>query len=265
MINVGTMPTLFSVRGWSEELDPTYVAFIDEMRSMGTVVIDVFPDADQCTSFGAWADLAMSEILDQHEEGEPLHLLGYCGGGLLLQVAIAQLESRGIRPSYVGYIDVRAGNPRQRLRQGLDSIYRVGWGKRVRFQLVRLTPPDRESLQSVLRSVAKRAIRSTREIRKRGWRSSKLVIPSIQQPASLAANWEFESVTTPSYLYNCQHSIDTYWPGNPSLGRAPVLRGGFVIRIIEGSHHTCIAPSHSDALIKCITADRSQTSTARAI
>ena len=115
MISVGTMPTLFSVRGWSEELDPTYVAFVEEMHSTGTAV------------------------------------------------------------------------------------------------------------------------------------------------------WEFGSVTTPSYLYNCQHSIDTYWPGNPSLGRALVLRGGFLIRIIEGSHHTCIAPPHSAALIERITADRSPASTAGAI
>ena len=186
MISVGTMPTLFSVRGWSEELDPTYVAFVEEMRSTGTAVIDVFPNTDRYSTFGEWAHGAVVEILDQHQEGEPLHLLGYCGGGSLLQVAVGELESRGVRPSYVGYIDVRAGNPRQRLRQGLDSIHQVGWGKRVRFQLVRLTPPDRESLKSVLRSVAKQAIRSTRNFRKRGWRSSKRIIPSIQQPASPA-------------------------------------------------------------------------------
>jgi thioesterase domain-containing protein len=256
------MPTLFSVRGWSEELDPTYVAFVEEMRSTGTAVIDVFPDADLYSDFGEWAHGAVVEILDQHEEGQPLHLLGYCGGGSLLQVAVGELESRGVRPAYVGYIDVRAGNPRQRLRQGLDSIYRVAWRKRVRFQLVRLTPPDRESLRSVLHSVVTRAIASTLEIRQRGWRSSKRVIPSIQQPASLAANWEFGSVTTPSYLYNCQHTIDTYWPGNPSLGRAPVLRGGFAIRVIEGSHQTCIAPPHSAALIERIESDRSRASPA---
>lgn len=265
MTRLEALPTLYSVRGWSEELDPTYVAFVEELRSTGTSVIDVFPDADLYSTFGEWAHGAVVQILDQYEEGQPLHLLGYCGGGSLLQVAVGELESRGVRPTYVGYVDVRAGNPRQRLRQGLDSIYHVGWGKRVRFQLVRLTPPDRESLKSVLRSVAKQAIRSIRSFRERGWRSSKRVIPSIQQPASLAANWEFESVTTPSYLYNCQHSIDTYWPGNPSLGRAPVLRGGFLVRIIEGSHHTCIAAPHSAALIERITADRSRASPAGAI
>ena len=34
------------------------------------------------------------------------------------------------------------------------------------------------------------------------------------------------------------------------------LRGGFALRLIEGTHENCIEPPHSAALIELITADR---------
>ena len=191
-------------------------------------------------------------------QGEPLHLLGYCGGGSLLHESVRQLEAVGVRPDYLGFIDVRAGNPKDRLARGYDSLFRVGWMQRIRFQLVRLTPPDRESLTSVLRSVLRRSVRSTLELRTRGWRSSKRFLPVIHEQSRLAANWEFNSITTPAFVYNCQASIDRYWPGDPSLGRAGLLRGGSVIRLIEGTHENCIEAPHAAELIARIVADRTR-------
>jgi hypothetical protein len=81
-------------------------------------------------------------------------------------------------------------------------------------------------------------------------------MPAIQAQGVLAANWESHSITTPAYAYNCPRAIDRYWPGDPSLGRAGLLLGGFVIRFIEGSHESCIEPPFSAALIQRITADR---------
>ncbi len=253
------LPVLYSVRGWSEELNPAYITFVDEMRSTGVEVVDIFPNYEGCSTFGEWAQRATDEILRQHSHGEPLHLLGYCAGGTLLTESVRQLEALGVRPTYLGLIDVRGSNPRERLARGLDSQFQVRWMQRVRFQLERLTPPDRESLASVLRSVARRSVRSTRELRTRGWRSSKRVFPAIHLQARLAANWEFNSITTSAFAYNCPIAIDKYWPGNPSLGRAAVLRGGFIIRFIEGTHETCIAPEYAADLIARIAADRSQT------
>ena len=257
---VPPLPRLISVRGWTEEVNPAYIMFLEEMRATGVDVIDVFPDHFGARTFGEWADRAVDEIIRLHRDRDPLHLIGYCGGGSVLHVAVRHLERRGVRPDYLGFIDVRGGNPRDRLRLGLDSLFRVRWMQRIRFQMVRLTPPDREPLGSVLRSVLRRSIRSTRELRERGWRSRKRVSPAIQAQGALAANWEFDSITTPAHAYNCQVSVDRYWPGDPSLGRAEVLRGGFIIRPIGGTHETCISPPHSAELIERIAADRSAAS-----
>lgn len=261
MTGTESLPTLYSVRGWSAAVNPAYIAFIDEMRATGARVVDIFADHEGCETFGEWADRAVEEILRQHPEGTPMHLLGYCGGGSLMHVAIRDLEERDVRPAYIGFIDVRGGSPGFRLARGLDSVFRVRWLQRVRFQLVRLIPPDRESLGSVLRSVVRRSIRSTLEIRERGWRSSKRVNPLIHHQAQLAANWEVNSIDSFVHSYNCQASIDRYWPGNPSLGRAAVLRGGHVIRLIKGTHENCIEPPYSAELIRLIDADRRRSMT----
>ena len=250
------LPTLYSIRGWTAEVNPAYIAFIDEMRATGVRVVDIFADHEGCDTLGEWADRAVEEIVDQHSAGSPMHLLGYCGGGSLMHVAIRELENRDIRPAYIGFIDVRSGAPWFRLARGFDSVFRVPWAQRVRFQLVRLVPPDRESLGSVLRSVVRRSIRSTLEIRERGWRSSKRVHPLVHHQGFLAANWEMNSITSFVHAYNCQVSIDRYWPGNPSLGRAELLHGGHVIRLIDGTHETCIEPPHSTELIRLIEDDR---------
>jgi len=250
------LPVLYSVRGWTEEVNPAYITFIDEIRATGVEVVDVFTDHEGCSTFGEWAQRATDEILDRHQQGEPLHLLGYCAGGSILHETVRRLEALGVRPAYLGFIDVRGGNPGERLARGFDSQFQVGLMQRVRFQLVRLTPPDRESLASVLRSVVRRSVRSTLELRTRGWRSSKRHIPGIHAQARLAAHWEFNSITTPAFAYNCQIAIDKYWPGNPSLGRAALLQGGFIIRYIDGTHETCIAPPYSTDLIPRIAADR---------
>ncbi|CAB4324390.1 MAG: hypothetical protein F2520_10640 [Actinobacteria bacterium] len=250
------LPVLYSVRGWSEEVNPAYITFVDEMRATGVEVVDIFADHEGCSTFGEWAQRATDKILQRHSQGQPLHLLGYCAGGTLLTESVRQLEARNVQPAYLGFIDVRGSNPKERLARGLDSQFQVRWMQRVRFQLERLTPPDRESLASVLRSVLRRSVRSTLELRTRGWRSSKRFLPVIHSQARLAATWEFNSITTPAYAYNCQIAIDKYWPGNPSLGRAAVLRGGFIIRFIEGTHETCIAPEYAADLIARIAADR---------
>ncbi len=256
MTGVGELPVLYSVRGWTEDVNPAYIAFIEQMRSTGVEVVDIFPDHNGCATFGEWAQRATDAIVQRHRSGEPLHLLGYCGGGTVLHESVRQLEALDRPPAYLGFVDVRGGNPKDRLRFGLDSLYRVGLTRRIRFQLVRLTPPDREPASSVLWSVLRRSVRSVREFRSRGWRSNARIMPAIQAQGVLAANWESRSITTPAYAYNCPRAIDRYWPGDPSLGRAGLLLGGFVIRFIDGSHESCIEPPFSAALVERITADR---------
>ena len=250
------LPKLLAIRGWSVEVDGSYLSFVDEMRATGCEVVDIFVPHDGFATFGEWADASIESALAHHIDGEPLHLLGYCGGGTLLSEGLRSIERSGLRPSYVGFIDVRAGHPKIRLHQGFDSIYAVPWAQRIRHQLVRLTPPDRESFFAVAYSVLRRAVKSTIDFPKRGWRSRNLRIPTIHRQAELAARWEFNSIVTPAYLYNCMRSIDTFWSGDPSLGRAGLLKGGFTVSIIEGDHFSCLQPPNSADLIAQITNDR---------
>jgi thioesterase domain-containing protein len=253
---VTDLPPLLSIRGWTEVVDPEYMRFVDLLRETGQEVVDVFVSHEGFESFGEWASAIADEVAGLHRDDRPLHLLGYCGGGTLLHVALRDLESRGIAPDYVGFIDVRAGEPGLRLRRGYDSLFRVPPMQRVRFQLVRLVPPDREPFLDVLESVVRRSLRSMWELPRRGWRSSKQQIPSVQRQSELAARWEFNSIRTPVYAYNCRSSIARYRTADPSLGRAPLLRGGFVVRYIDGDHNTCVEPPYSEALIAMILADR---------
>jgi hypothetical protein len=78
----------------------------------------------------------------------------------------------------------------------------------------------------------------------------------LHEQSVLAANWEFNSIDTPAYVYNCRSSIARYRTADPSLGRAALLRGGFVVRRIDGDHNTCVEPPYADALIAMILADR---------
>ena len=259
------LPPLLAIRGWSSEIDPGYLRFIDEMRATGTEIVDIFVPHGNFETFGEWADATMAEALAHHREGEPLHLLSYCGGGTLAFVGLRTIEQHGIRPDYLGFIDVRAGHPEFRLRMGFDSMYAVPWAQRIRHQLVRLTPPDRERPGAVVASILRRAVRSTIEFPSRGWRSRNRRSALIHRQAELAARWEFDSISTPAHLYNCMHSVDRYWPGDPSLGRAGLLRGGFGVRLIEGDHHSCLQPPHSADLIAKIAYDRKAVHEGRSI
>jgi thioesterase domain-containing protein len=259
------LPKLIAIRGWSADIDPAYLSFVDEMRATGCEVVDIFVSHDGFATFGEWADASIESALAHHIDGEPLHLLGYCGGGTLLAEGMRTIERSGLRPSYVGFIDVRAGHPKIRLQRGFDSIYAVPWAQRIRHQLVRLTPPDRESFFAVASSVLRRAVKSTIDFPKRGWRSRNLRIPIIHRQAELAARWEFNSIITPAYLYNCMHSIESYWPGDPSLGRAGLLKGGFSVCIIEGDHHSCLQSPNSAGLIAQIMIDRQKVHSAKSM
>lgn len=253
---VGTMPTLYSIRMWTEAVNPAYISFVEEMRATGHEVIDIFEPHHGHTSLDDWAAGVADRLFDHWQEGTELHLIGYCGGGDLLMAMLPMLERRGIRADYVGFIDIRTGRPADALARGLYSLYEVPWGGRVWRQMMRLTPPDREPFSEVMVSVLRRSVRSVLEFPQRGWRSRKRRNPAVFQQLWLEYRCDWLSVSTPAHLYICDHSVERYSAGDPSLGTARTLRGGFVIRSIGGTHESCIEPPHSTELIERISADR---------
>jgi thioesterase domain-containing protein len=251
-----TLPVLFSVRGWSQELNPAYITFVDEMRDRGHEVIDIHIGPNGFSDLGAWSAAVADTIMTQARPDEPLHIMGYCLGGNLLMNALVRFEECGVHADYVALIDVRSNAPVDLLRKGLYSLYQVPWAKRVRSQLGRLAPPNHESVGSVLTSVLRRSVRSVIELPKRGWRSRKRRNPATYDELAIGASWSFSSVTTPVHLYVCESSLDRYAPGDPSLNTATRFRGGFLVRRVAGNHENCIERPNSTGLIDAIVADR---------
>jgi len=258
--NVATrpaLPVLFSVRGWPAEVNPAYITFIEEMRFTGVEVIDVYVGPKGFKSLGEWAGAVADEIETRHQTSEPLHLMSYCLGGVVTQVALGTLTERGIEADFVALIEVRHESPSFRLERGLDSLYNVPWGFRIRHQLLRLTPPESESLRSVLSSVIRRSMKSLVELPKRGWRSHRRIQPWIHTEMLLSHRWEFGALLTSVHLYNTTVSIEKFGKGDPTVHLGRYLWGGFVIRRIAGNHENCIEPPYSAGLIERINADRS--------
>jgi len=251
-----TLPVLFSVRGWPAEVNPAYITFVDEMRSTGVEVIDVYVGPKGFKSLGEWAGAVADEIETRHQTSESLHLMSYCLGGVVTQVALGTLTDRGIEADFVALIDARHESPDYRLQRGLDSLYSVPWGFRIRHQLLRLTPPDSEAVRTVLKSVVWRSVRSLLELPKRGWRSRRRVVPWIFTEMHLSHHWEFRALLTPVYLYSAASSIQKYGDGDPTVHMGRYLRGGFTVRVVEGTHENCIEPPYSTDLIARINADR---------
>lgn len=116
---------LDSVRMWTEEAHPSYLAFMDEMRTTGLEVIDIFDPHHGHASLDDWAEGVTNRLFEQWLPGTELHLLGFCVGGELLITALPILESRGIRTDYVGLIGIRAARQGDPLRKSLYSLYQV--------------------------------------------------------------------------------------------------------------------------------------------
>ena len=251
-----TMPTLYSIRMWTAEVNPSYITFMDELRAHGHDVVDIFVSHDGFATLDEWAGGVVDRLLECWTENTPLHLIGYCGGGDLLITALPILERRGIRADYVGFIDIRNSPQSFSLERGLYSLYQVPWSGRLWRQIMRITPPDRESVVDVSGSILRRSVRSVIELPTRGWRSTRRRNPAIHEQIRLEYLCDWPGVTTPAHLYVCAHSVDRYVPGDPSAGISRTLLGGFVIRSISGTHETCIEPPHSTALIERISADR---------
>lgn len=251
------MPTLYSIRMWTEDINPAYITFVDEMRATGHEVIDIFEPHHGHTTLDGWAAGVADRLFEHWHQGTELHLLGYCGGGDLLITMLPILERRGIGADYVGLIDIRTPRQGDPLEQGLYSLYQVPWSGRIWRQMMRLTPPDRERFSEVMASVLRRSVRSVLEFPQRGWRSRKRRKPAVFRQLWLEYRCDWASVKTPAHLYICPDSVERYTPGDPSIGAARTLQGGFVIRTIAGNHENCIAPPHSAGLIERINVDRS--------
>ena len=250
------LPVLFSVRGWTEEVNPAYITFIDEMRATGVEVIDTYVSPVGLPDFGAWAQAVVDQIDRHHQWPAPLHLMGYCLGGKLGLVVVRELEARGAAPSYFGIIDTFDTTAARRLSIGIDSLYEVPWRKRLQLLASRMVPPDGERFGAIGRSVLRRSLRSVRELPARGWRSRKRRDPATFTELRLTFHWGVKRIVTPAHCYNTIEMIKKLDAGDPSLNMGKYLSGGFSITRIEGSHENCIAPPHSTDLIARINADR---------
>ena len=248
----GTRPRLISVRGWTADDDPRYPAFVDALRDTGVDVHDLFVACDPFATMGDWARAVIDELEAVAVPGEPLHLLGYCLGGHILLEVIGQLQRSGRHPAYVGLIDCWYRPPAHWVDRGIYSRYGVAWFRRVRHQAGRMAPPAPEPLAVILRSWLVRLARTTgRALRGR--------TPARQRPSirnwsgqHLAYNWFYPRLQVSVHLYNSQDSVDDM-DGDPSMGLAPLLIGGFDVEVLADSQHwTCLQSPCREQLIDLI-------------
>lgn len=246
--------TLISVRGWPVDLDPRYPQFIERIRQEGIVVHDVFVPGIDKSSLEEWASAYLAQIDALGVERHERRLLGYClGGHVLLEVA-HQLCTRGEPPCYLGLIDVRDLPPLVQVQRGIYRKYRLPVRRRIRHHARLLSGPYAPpTLRMVARTWA-RAIRGTLGMWKaRRFRRAR---PDGEYwwEARLAYSATFREITSPAHLYNCAETIDDNL-GDLTLGLAPVLRAGFALRTLDGTHLGCVDGEAAEPLVRLVTDD----------
>ena len=250
------VPILISIRGWRGTAASPNIAFVEQIRRAGTEIVDVHVEPEGFEDLAGWARAVIDELDALALAPGPMHLVTYCLGGNLTLEVLHQLEQRGDSPEFVAFIDVRDESGVHRMVRGLDSLYLIPWPMRFRLLMGSLVPPDHESLGSVLAKVLRRSLRTLRQFPKNGRHSRNRRDPESFPGFRLSYGWELHGVTTPVHLYNTAYAITRYSPTDPSMRLGRFLHGGFVVRVIDGDHQTCIEPPFSDDLIEQIEADR---------
>jgi len=253
--------TLISVRGWPTDLDPRYPGFVDRLRDRGLVVHDIFVPGSEQPSLEAWAAAYVDEIERLGIAPQRRQLLGYClGGHLLLEVA-HQLCARGETPRYVGLIDVRDLPPLTQVQRGIYRKYRVPLPRRIRNHARLLTGPyATPSTRAVLSVWVESARLTFGKWRARGCRPAQPE-GDYWAEARLAYSATFRDLPCPVHLYNCSEAIEENL-GDPTLGLAPLLRGGVALRTFDGTHLGCVEGDAAEPLVDLVAEDLSRGSTA---
>ncbi len=260
-----SLPVLHVVCANDRRGDPRLHDLLDRMADLGIELDVIFEDPTHHADMGSWAGAVARRLAIGSDRHAPLHVLGYCSGGDLALETLGQLEHQRLDVGYVGFIETRQSPPAVRLRNGDYSRFGMRWSRRVREQIGRLAPPESLPFHRLLgavfvamltglpRGIGRRIrYRHRYGLMGRGRRSD-----PRWMAAHLAHDWHYPCIDVPVHLYTTPASMAHLTPGDPSLGLARHLTGGFFVESIPGEHLSCIVAPHQDALIDLIERDRS--------
>jgi len=241
---------LVVVRGWEAHDESRFPGFLEQLRHAGVDVVDLYQPAGDARTMGEWA----ARLVDELPAGGPQRLLGYSLGGHLVLAMTAILADRGEAPGYVGLVDTWLRSPQYSMLAGVYWRFGVGWRRRVRHQLLSLARPDPVPVSVMVQDAARRFARTLLSIRKKGLMTRRRPRIPNWDGQHLMYEWAFPPLDVPVHLYNAVGTIEQN--GNdPSMGLAPHLRAGYVLRTMAGDHHTCLAPPNRELLTEAVVAD----------
>jgi len=244
------------LRAWSKEVDPRLLPFMDELRSLGLDVVDHYVPPAGDRDLGDWARRSLALLADSPVGDRPAYLLGYCAAGHVLDEMLVQMHAAGHTPTYVGLIENWQRPPLFQIVRGTYWQYRVGIRRRLRHQLTLLSdgdsPPLREVITTWLKVMKPAVYRQVTPAGRRRLREARSV--PEWEVGHLTYAWTFRAIHAPVHLYNATESLK-HWDPDVTIGLAPLLHGGYVVRKIDGGHFSCLEGDQGKRLARTVLGD----------
>jgi thioesterase domain-containing protein len=245
-------PVVIAVHGWEDADEPRFPLVVDGIRAAGIDVVDLYLPLGDTATMPEWCERVADAILALPEASDrtPM-LMGYCLGGHLVIGALHHLERRGRAPGAVLLVDTWVRSLRYHLVHDVHGKFRLSWRRRRLLLLAAVAPPDPVRLRSVARWWTSGAVLRLKRFKRYGPnRRRRASIPNWDG-AHVAYDGTFASVTTPARCVNSESSIADN-EADPAMGLAPLLRGGFTLRIVPGGHHSMMEEPHTDGLVAAL-------------
>jgi thioesterase domain-containing protein len=270
----GSLPPLFCVRTWSEELE----GYRRLARHLGPEqpIYSVSPPAgskrsDFPANTDQWADFFSARFGDLLER-ESIALIGWSYAGVVALRMADKLAERGVRVRLVNLIDStlplqkprgdsRKRSEPHRLVVMLERLFqldsrqaRLLYARRYAGKLVKRTfKRVMRRLKALIRASRPPEIASegaASSIRNRGGRERRM--PLLMRAIRVAyLKHEVRPTALPVALYWCEASRRRL--GDAGLGWTRCLLGDFASRQIEGTHHTLFEEPHVERLARLLS------------
>jgi thioesterase domain-containing protein len=247
---------------WREQDRAQFHTVRREMSERGVHVVDVYEPTAPFRTSRQWVDAMESKLLSSFGPHEEIHLLGFCAGGRVAMTLSERLEQSGRRASFIGLIETWQRSPLVELDRALYSRFSVGVKLMVRQQLQWLTSAPGANWRQLVKSYRTNASSILRRNQ---------ILRDAQQRKDSFEEWKLmhfthasaiSVITTPAHLFNSSDSMDEFL-GDPSLGLAPYLRGGFEVHRLNGEHHSCTQDPHRGELVDLVIATMESLSSPR--
>ncbi len=237
---------------WRHHDKAEFRTVLPALRARGIEVIDLFVDPSSYATSHLWVDAMLARLdEDTTRDDESIKLLGFCAGGRVALALSERLEQRGTPPSFIGLIETWQRSPLVELDRALYSRYGVGERLMVRQQIQWLLSAPEASFRALARcyrqnwkSIVRRSSIERRSKQKSDEPNEWLIMNFTHATG-------ISPVTTNVHIFNTRGSVHDHF-GDPSLGLAPYLRGGFNVHYLEGDHHSCTKEPFREGLVSQI-------------